>query len=74
MLLVFLLILRFGKSGMSLGLSGLASLFGTVGLQQLSYITSGTALLWTVTAVQLSNLVPSREEAESAHEKMKRGR
>ena len=60
---------RFGKSLMSLTLSGLSLCFaGTSGVQQLSIISSGMAFLWLRTAWQLSLLVPTRQEAEEAHQ------
>lgn len=62
---------RFGKSLMSLALSALTSLAGDFGLQQLSILSSGVSLLWFGTAWRLSNLVPTRAEAEEAYQKEK---
>lgn len=62
---------RFGKSGMSLALSGLTSLFGNFGLKELSYLTTGASFLWLTTAWQLSNKVMTRTEAEQAYKKVK---
>lgn len=64
---------RFGKSAASLALSALTSSFGTVGLRELSYFTTGAASVWLVAAWRLSALVPTRAEAEEAYEKMKKG-
>jgi ATP/ADP translocase len=63
---------RFGKSAASLLLSALTSSFGVIGLRELSYFTTGAATLWMGTAWRLSNLVPTREEAEEAYKKMKK--
>lgn len=63
---------RFGKSAASLALSALTSSFGAMGLQELSYFTTGAAGLWLGMAWRLSNLVPTRAEAEEAYEKMKK--
>eukprot|EP00560_Eucampia_antarctica_P004692 CAMPEP_0197835884 /NCGR_PEP_ID=MMETSP1437-20131217/27262_1 /TAXON_ID=49252 ORGANISM="Eucampia antarctica, Strain CCMP1452" /NCGR_SAMPLE_ID=MMETSP1437 /ASSEMBLY_ACC=CAM_ASM_001096 /LENGTH=556 /DNA_ID=CAMNT_0043441625 /DNA_START=81 /DNA_END=1751 /DNA_ORIENTATION=+ len=62
---------RFGKSGMSLALSGLTSLFGNFGLQKLSYLTTGASFMWLTTSWQLSNKVLTRSEAEEAYKKIK---
>ena len=62
---------RFGKSGMSLALSGLTSVFGNFGLKELSYLTTGASFLWLTTAWQLSNKVLTRTEAEQAYKKVK---
>ena len=64
---------RFGKSAASLALSALTSSFGTVGLRELSYFSTGAAGLWLTTAWKLSNLVPTRAEAEINYAKMKKG-
>lgn len=64
---------RFGKSAASLALSALTSSFGTIGLRELSYFTTGAATLWFGTAWRLSTLVPTRAEAEEAYQKMKKG-
>lgn len=63
---------RFGKSAASLALSALTSSFGTIGLRELSYFTTGAATLWFGTAWRLSTLVPTRAEAEEAYQKMKK--
>lgn len=62
---------RFGKSGMSLALSGLTSLYGNFGLQQLSYLTTGASVIWLASAWQLSNRVLTRSEADEAYKKIK---
>ena len=62
---------RFGKSAASLALSALTSSFGTIGLRELSYVTTGAASVWLAAAWKLSALVPSRAEAEEAYNKMK---
>ncbi|KAL7551037.1 hypothetical protein ACHAWF_014240 [Thalassiosira exigua] len=63
---------RFGKSAASLALSALTSLLGAAGPRELSYFATGAAGLWLGTAWRLSDLVPTRAEAEEAYEKMKR--
>jgi ATP/ADP translocase len=60
---------RFGKSGMSLALSGLSSIFGNFGLQQLSYMTTGASLAWLSLAWRLSTYVPTGVEAEATYKK-----
>jgi hypothetical protein len=60
---------RFGKSLMSLGLSGLTQIAGEFGLQQLSILSTVVALAWLRTAWQLSNLVPTHEEAQDVYNK-----
>jgi ATP/ADP translocase len=59
---------RFGKSLMSLALSGVTSVTGNFGLQELSILSNGVALLWMRTAWRLSNFVPTRQEAEDEYE------
>lgn len=61
---------RFGKSGMSLALSALTYCFGNLGVQQLSQLTTLGALGWFVTAYRLSNVVPTKAEAEAAYAKL----
>jgi ATP/ADP translocase len=58
---------RFGKSSMSLCLSAFTGVFGNLGLQELSVLTSGATLLWLSSAWKLSNLVPTRKEAEGLY-------
>jgi MFS family permease len=58
---------RFGKSLMSLGLSGLTQLAGEFGPQQLSILSTMVALLWMKTAWTLSNLVPTHKEAQDVY-------
>ncbi|KAL3929085.1 MAG: hypothetical protein SGARI_004856 [Bacillariaceae sp.] len=60
---------RFGKSLISLSLSGLTSLFGQFNLQSLSILSDVTAVCWAKTAWDLSSLVPTRKEAQTAYEK-----
>lgn len=59
---------RFGKSIMSLALSGLTSVMDNFGLQELSILSNGVALVWMGTAWRLSNYVPTRQEAEDEYE------
>lgn len=66
---------RFGKSLMSLCLSGLTALSGeSFGLQQLSLLSNVVSLLWMRAAWSLSNHVPTRQEAEDAYKVSKRKR
>lgn len=58
---------RFGKSSMSLCLSALTAVFGNFGLQELSVMTTGASLLWLSSAWKLSNLVPTRKEADGMY-------
>lgn len=58
-------------SRMSLFLSGLTSVFGNFELEQLSTMSGLVAFSWLLAAWRLSNLVPTREEAEKAHQKDK---
>jgi len=60
---------RFGKSLMSLALSGLTQLAGDFGIQELSTLSTLVAVGWMRTAWKLSNLVPTREEAEAVYAK-----
>ena len=62
---------RFGKSGMSLGLSMLTSMFGNFGIQQLSYLTLGSAFIWLSAAWNVSNLVSTRAQAEETYKRNK---
>lgn len=60
---------RFGKSSMSLVLSVLTAVFGDFTLQDLSWLCSGASFLWLTCAWRLSNVVPTRREAEERYEK-----
>ena len=60
---------RFGKSAMSLSLSALTSLFGNFNLQQLSILSNVAAIVWAKSTWNMSNLVPTRSEAEAAYSK-----
>jgi ATP/ADP translocase len=60
---------RFGKSMMSLLLSGITSAMGNFNLHQLSIFCDISALFWVKTAWTLSNLVPTRKEAQEAYTK-----
>ena len=60
---------RFGKSMMSLILSGLTSACGNFSLQQLSIFCDMAALVWAKSAWNLSTLVPKREEAQATYTK-----
>jgi len=62
---------RFGKSGTSLLLSGLTSIFGTFNIQQLSELTAFSAAVWMVCAWRLSYFVPSKKQAEEMYQKQK---
>lgn len=59
---------RFGKSSMSLFLSALTAIFGNFSLQDLSWLSSGASLLWLTCSWRLSNLVPTRSEAEEKYQ------
>ena len=59
---------RFGKSIMSLALSGMTQVMGNFGLQELSMLSTGVALAWLRMAWRLSNFVPTQQEAEDAYE------
>jgi len=63
---------RFGKSLMSLLVSGLASVDENFDLQKLSILANVVCFTWMQTAWRLSNMVPTRAEAEAAHEKDKK--
>jgi ATP/ADP translocase len=65
---------RFGKSLMSLVLSGITSLDRDFGMRKLSVLSNLVSLAWLQTAWRLSNLVPTRQEAEEAHQKDKKKR
>lgn len=60
---------RFGKSLMSLALSAVTWFDSDFGLQKLSFVSNVVVLAWLKTAWQLSNMVPTRAEAEAAHQK-----
>ncbi|KAG7365358.1 TLC ATP/ADP transporter [Nitzschia inconspicua] len=60
---------RFGKSLISLSLSGLTSLFGQFNLQSLSILSDVAAVMWAKTAWDLSSLVPTRKEAQDSYDK-----
>ena len=60
---------RFGKSMMSLLLSGLTSACGNFNLQQLSIFCDMAGVVWAKTAWDLSALVPKREEAQATYTK-----
>lgn len=62
---------RFGKSCMSLALSGLTATLPTFALKELSILSSLASLAWLRTAWQLSNLVPTRAEANQSYQKVK---
>lgn len=64
---------RFGKSLISLSLSGLTSLFGQFNLQSLSILSDVTAVLWAKTAWDLSSLVPTRKEAQASYDQASKG-
>lgn len=58
---------RFGKSLMSLSLSGLTSAVGNLSLRQLSFLSQLAGLGWAKTAWDLSALVPTRKEAQDSY-------
>lgn len=58
---------RFGKSLMSLVLSGITAVDANIGLQKLSVLSNFVCFGWMQTAWRLSNMVPTRDEAEAAH-------
>jgi ATP/ADP translocase len=60
---------RFGKSLISLSLSGLTSIFGQFNLQSLSVLSDVVAFGWAKTAWDLSSLVPTRKEAQDSYDK-----
>ena len=63
---------RFGKSLMSLVLSGLTALDAQLGgLRSLSILSSAVCFSWMGTAWNLSNRVPTRAQAEAAHQTAK---
>jgi hypothetical protein len=59
---------RFGKSLISLSLSGMTSLFGQFDLQSLSILSDAAALMWAKAAWDLSSKVPTRKEAQASYE------
>ena len=63
---------RFGKSLMSLVISGITTLPFEFGLQQQSILSAIVCASWMGTAWKLSNMVPTRAEAEAAHKRQKR--
>lgn len=65
---------RFGKSLMSLGLSGLTALFGHFGIQEYSILGALVNLAWFKTAWSLSNEVPTRKEAEEIYQQRNAGK
>lgn len=62
---------RFGKSLMSLALSGLTALLPTFALKELSVLSSLVSLGWMRTAWRLSNFVPTRAQAEEGYQQLK---
>lgn len=59
---------RLGKSSMSLILSALTAVFGNFSLQDLSWLSSGASLLWLTCSWRLSNMIPTRKEAEEKYQ------
>jgi ATP/ADP translocase len=56
---------RFGKSGMSLFLSGLTGLFGSAfGVRQLIYLAFGSSGAWMGSTWWLSSMLPKKAEAQ----------
>ncbi|CAB9506325.1 expressed unknown protein [Seminavis robusta] len=62
---------RFGKSLMSLGLSGITALFGDMGIQEYSILGAGINVLWFWASWSLSNEVPTRKEAEEIYQQQR---
>lgn len=62
---------RFAKSLMSLGLSGLTQLLPSFGIRELSLTSNLVAFGWLKAAWTLSNLVPTRAEAEESFQNTK---
>ena len=60
---------RFGKSLMSLGLSGLTAIFGNFGIQEYSILSAIVNVGWFKAAWTLSNEVPTRKEAQEMYQK-----
>jgi ATP/ADP translocase len=58
---------RFGRSGMSLFLSGLTAsgFMASSSLRPLSYFSLGTSTIWGVSSWWLSNLLPSKADAQT---------
>jgi ATP:ADP antiporter, AAA family len=56
---------RFGKSGMSIILSGLTALGFTSNIRGLIYLAMGAVSLWFSSTMWLSFLIPSKEKAQS---------
>lgn len=65
---------RLGKSAMSLTLSGVTAVMGDFNIRQLSALCNVSALIWLRAAWDLSNLVPTRAEAEEAFQNSKKRR
>lgn len=65
---------RFGKSGMSLALSALTTGVGNLTVHQLSQLTAIVAISWLICTWRLSNVVPTKAEAEEAYAKLHRGK
>ena len=62
---------RFGKSCMSLALSGLTYTLPTFALKELSVLSSLVSLGWWQSAWKLSNLVGTRAEATQNYQQIK---
>uniref|UniRef100_A0A7R9VC99 ADP,ATP carrier protein n=1 Tax=Pseudictyota dubia TaxID=2749911 RepID=A0A7R9VC99_9STRA len=60
---------RFGKSGMSLLLSGLTYMFGSFGIQELARLTAVASTGWWACTYRLSNLIPNRSKGSGAKKK-----
>jgi ATP/ADP translocase len=63
---------RFGKSGMSLLLSGLTFAFGNFGIRELSLLSTGASAMWLASGWNLSQLVPKQAEAQKIVEERRR--
>ena len=64
-----LLLLLSTASLMSLLLSGITSLGGNFGLQETSTVATLASVWWMQSAWRLSNMVPTKAEAEAARKK-----
>jgi ATP/ADP translocase len=59
---------RLGKSGMSFALSLITSIFGNLGPQGLSFLSTGASVLWLIYAFRLSSVIPLTKISISSHQ------
>ena len=64
---------RFGKSGMSLIVSGITAQFAGIGVPQLSQLSVIVACMWTSCSWWLSQNVVSNQEAEQKVKERQKG-